>query len=88
MIDAVEALVERHPDKFALLRSPKDVERLRKGGHVLLPLGMENGAPIGDDLKNLQFFYRPRRALHHPRPQRAPTASPIPRTRSNASGTG
>lgn len=57
MIDAVEALAERHPDKFALLRSPKDVDRLRKGGHVLLPLGMENGAPIGDDLKNLQFFF-------------------------------
>jgi membrane dipeptidase len=57
MIDSVEALVERHPDKFALLRSPKDVERLRQGGHVLLPLGMENGAPLGDDLENLQFFY-------------------------------
>ena len=57
MIDSVEALAQRHPDKFALLRSPKDVERLRKGDRVLLPLGMENGAPIVDDLKNLQFFF-------------------------------
>ncbi len=57
MIDAVEALVQRHPDKFALLRSPGDVERLRAGDRVLLPLGMENGAPIGDDLANLQFFF-------------------------------
>lgn len=57
MIDAVEALVQRHPDKFALLRSPGDVERLREGGRVLLPLGMENGAPIGEDLDNLQFFF-------------------------------
>ncbi|AWV06711.1 dipeptidase [Marilutibacter maris] len=57
MIDAVEALVQRHPDKFALLRSPGDVERLREGGKVLLPLGMENGAPIGEDLDNLQFFF-------------------------------
>ena len=57
MIDSVEALVQRHPDRFALLRSPKDVDTLRKGERVLLPLGMENGAPIGGDIKNLQFFF-------------------------------
>lgn len=57
MIDSVEALVQRHPDKFALLRSPQDVDRLVQGKRVLLPLGMENGAPIGDDLSNLQFFF-------------------------------
>lgn len=57
MIDAVEALAARHPDKFAILTSPRDVGRLRKGGRVLLPLGMENGAPIGDDLANLRFFF-------------------------------
>lgn len=57
MIDAVEAMAARNPDKFALLRSPKDVERLRKGNRVLLPLGMENGAPIVDDLANVKFFY-------------------------------
>lgn len=57
MIDSVEALVQRHPDKFALLRSPRQVESLRAGDRVLLPLGMENGAPIGDDLSNVGFFY-------------------------------
>ena len=57
MIDGVEALVQRHPDRFALLTSPADVARLREGGRVLLPLGMENGAPIGDTLANLQFFF-------------------------------
>lgn len=57
MIDSVEALVERHPDKFSLLRSPKDVDSLRKGDRVLLPLGMENGAPVGDDIGNLKFFF-------------------------------
>lgn len=56
-IDAVEALVQRHPDKFALLRSPDDVERLAAGGRVLLPLGMENGGPIGEDLAGLRFFF-------------------------------
>ena len=56
-IDAIEALAARHPDRFALLTSPGDVERLRTGGRVLLPLGMENGAPIGDDLSQLAFFH-------------------------------
>ena len=56
-IDAVEAMVGRHPDKFALLTSPGDVERLRAGNHVLLALGMENGAPLGDDLAQLARFH-------------------------------
>jgi membrane dipeptidase len=57
MIDGVEALVQRHPDRFAILTSPKDAQRLLQGGRVLLPLGMENGAPIGDKLDNLGFFF-------------------------------
>jgi membrane dipeptidase len=57
MIDGVEALVQRHPGKFAILTSPGDVDRLRAGGRVLLPLGMENGAPLGDNLANVQFFF-------------------------------
>lgn len=56
-IDAVEALVERHPDKFALLRSVGDLQRLQEGGKVLLALGMENGAPIGDDLSQVAAFH-------------------------------
>ena len=56
-IDSVEALVARHPDKFALLRSPKDVQDLQRGGKVLLALGMENGGPIGDDLSQLAAFH-------------------------------
>jgi membrane dipeptidase len=56
-IDAVEAMVGRHPDKFAKLTSPRDVARLQRGGRVLLALGMENGAPIVDDLGNLARFH-------------------------------
>lgn len=56
-IDAVEALVARHPDRFAILTSPGDAARLLEGGRVLLPLGMENGGPIGDDLSQLAFFH-------------------------------
>lgn len=57
MIDSVEALEDRHPDRFAILRSPGDVWRLQQGGRVLLPMGMENGAPLGDDLANVKFFF-------------------------------
>jgi membrane dipeptidase len=57
MIDGIEALAARHPDKFAILTSPRDAERLLQGGRVLLPLGMENGAPLGDDLGNVKFFF-------------------------------
>lgn len=56
-IDAIEALVKRHPDKFAILTSPNDIDRLKANGHVLLAYGMENGAPIGDDLSQLEKFY-------------------------------
>ncbi len=57
MIDAVEKLANENPDKFALLRTPRDVEALRLLGLVLLPLGMENGAPIGADLAKLKYFH-------------------------------
>ncbi len=57
MIDGVEALVQRHPDKFAVLTSPGDAARLLEGGRVLLPLGMENGAPLQDKLENVRFFF-------------------------------
>jgi membrane dipeptidase len=56
-IDVVEALAARHPDRFALLRSPRDLRKLQRGGRVLLALGMENGAPIVDDLGNLAAFH-------------------------------
>lgn len=56
-IDSVEAMVGRHPDKFAVLRSPGDLERLRANGRVTLALGMENGAPIGDDLAKIAQFH-------------------------------
>lgn len=57
MIDAVEKTAHDNPDKFALLRSPRDVEALRRLDLVLLPMGMENGAPIGSDLGKLKFFF-------------------------------
>lgn len=56
-IDAMEALVARHPDRFAIVRSPADVAGLLPGPRVLLALGMENGAPLGDDLAQVAAFH-------------------------------
>lgn len=56
-IDAVEALAGRHPDKFAILTSPGDVETLREGGRVLLSMGMENAGPLGDDVSQVEAFF-------------------------------
>ncbi len=57
LIDHVEAIVGRSPEKFAIARSPADVESQFKAGLISLPLGMENGAPIQGDLNNLKAFY-------------------------------
>jgi membrane dipeptidase len=56
-IDAVEALAARCPQDFATIAAPGDYLHLRGAeGRVLLALGMENGAPIGDDLSQLAVF--------------------------------
>lgn len=57
-IDSIEALIARHPDKFGLLSSPKDIERLKVGNRVLLAFGMENGAPIEDDISQVGKFFK------------------------------
>lgn len=56
LIDMVEEIAEAAPDKFAVVRSAADVERLRRPGRVLFALGMENGAPVEGDLANLRHF--------------------------------
>ena len=57
LIDYVEAIVGRAPDKFAIASSTADVEEQFTKSLISLPLGMENGSPIQGDLANLQHFY-------------------------------
>lgn len=57
LIDAVESWTRRQPDRFEIARSVADVERIAASGRVALPMGMENGAPIGS-LDDLRHFYR------------------------------
>ncbi len=57
LINLVKAMPIQLPDQFALANSPEEVRRNARDGKISLPMGMENGAPIGDDLKNVQYFF-------------------------------
>lgn len=57
LIDYVEAIVGRAPEKFAIAKSTTDVEKQFKQGLISLPMGMENGSPIQGSLTNLNHFY-------------------------------
>lgn len=58
MIALVEEMVNQHPDKFATAGSPQEVQSLFEQGKIALPMGMENGAPLGNDLDNVEYFYQ------------------------------
>ena len=57
MIDLVERLATDHPETFRLATSPAEVRQAFADGVIALPMGMENGAAIGDDLANLEHFH-------------------------------
>lgn len=58
LIDMVSQLPEEYPDLFALANSPQDIEANFKKGLISLPMGMENGAPVEDDLANVEYFFK------------------------------
>lgn len=57
LIDRVEELGRRHPQLFAIARSPDEAEEIARSGRIALPLGMENGAGLEDELDNLHHFH-------------------------------
>ncbi|MBF7072033.1 dipeptidase [Glaciecola sp. MH2013] len=57
LIDYVEAIVGRAPEKFALATSVADVERNFADNKISLPMGMENGSPVQGSLDTLATFY-------------------------------
>lgn len=57
LIDLVERIAEESPDKFAIAASAREVRDAFAAGRIAFLLGMENGAPILDDLANLDHFY-------------------------------
>ncbi len=57
LINMIEGITKAHPDKFAFAGTPADAEKNFKEGKISLPMGMENGAPLGNDLNNVKYFY-------------------------------
>jgi membrane dipeptidase len=57
LIDMVNEIAAQSPGKFAMAYSPLDIEKQFEAGLISLPLGMENGAPIEDDISNVAHFY-------------------------------
>ncbi|TRW47904.1 membrane dipeptidase [Aliidiomarina halalkaliphila] len=57
LIDYMEALVYRAPEKFAIPHSVDDLFAHKEQGLMSLAMGMENGAPIEGDMEKLYHFY-------------------------------
>lgn len=57
LIDFMESLVYRAPEKFAIPHHSDDLFRHFEANLISLPMGMENGAPIEGNLDNLTHFF-------------------------------
>jgi len=58
LIAMTERIAATFPGKFAMAYSPADVRANFANGLISLPMGMENGAGIEDDLANVAYFHR------------------------------
>jgi membrane dipeptidase len=56
LIDSVEAIAARAPDKFMLVHSVADAQMAMQSGRIGLAMGMENGSPIEHKIENVQYF--------------------------------
>ncbi|MDF2156886.1 dipeptidase [Algoriphagus sp. CAU 1675] len=57
LILMTERLAATFPDKFAMAYSPADIEANFAKGLISLPMGMENGAGLEDDINNIAYFH-------------------------------
>jgi membrane dipeptidase len=58
LIDLVESVARRSPDKFEIAYSSEEARRIAGEGRMAFVLGMENGAPLEGDLGNLRYFHQ------------------------------
>jgi len=56
LIDSVEAIAARAPDKFMLVYSVADAEKAMASGRIGLAMGMENGSPLDNKIENVRYF--------------------------------
>ncbi len=58
LIDMVNSIIKANPTKFASGLSADQVNNNFKKGLISLPMGMENGAPVENDLANVAYFHQ------------------------------
>ena len=56
LINMIEGICAEHPDKFEIAHNPSDVQRIFDQGKIALPMGMENGSGIEDNLGLISYF--------------------------------
>jgi len=56
LINMIEYITMQHPDKFQICHNVAQAHDFFKKGIIALPMGMENGAGIEDDLDNIEYF--------------------------------
>ena len=57
LIDAMEKVAADHPDEYAITTSTQEVREAAAAGKIAMSFGMENGAPIGEDIALLDHFF-------------------------------
>ena len=57
MIDSIQASTDRNSDIVGLALNPQDAYDLEDQGKRAIYIGIENGYPIGNDIKNVELYY-------------------------------
>lgn len=57
LIDMVAGLAAQYAEQVRIATSPEQVRAAFRAGQIALPMGMENGSGLEDDLANVQHFY-------------------------------
>lgn len=56
LINMVEGIAAAHSDKFVMAHTADDCMKVFEKGLIALPMGMENGSGLEDDISNVQYF--------------------------------
>lgn len=57
MIALVHKMASEWPDKFVFITSTSEILNQKNKNKILLTMGMENGSPIENNIKNIKEFY-------------------------------
>lgn len=57
MIDSFDAILKRHKDIILPAYAPQDIIDITSTGRTAACLGLEGGAALNDNLKNINYFY-------------------------------